>query len=87
MIYRYNLNTNAGTNDLDGICGDMAITSIASVTEKEVHRHRITLKATWEKSLNRDFAPFPAALNLGFYEAIPMCRISAVSEGPTTFGL
>ena len=31
--------------------------------------------------------PFPLIFNLGFYEAVPICRTSAVSENPTTFGL
>ena len=44
-------------NNLDGVGRDMATTSIASIAESEVHRHRIALKPTWEKSLIQDFAP------------------------------
>ena len=58
---------------------DMATTSIPSITEREVHRHRIALKITWEKSLNQDIAPLSRRSSL--------CGISAVPENPTTFGL
>ena len=58
LNYKY-----TGANNLDRVGRDMATTSIASITEREVrrhrevHRHRIALKTTWEKSLNQDFAP------------------------------
>ena len=39
LNYKY-----TGTNDTDGIGRDMATTSIVSITEREVHRHRIALK-------------------------------------------
>ena len=36
---------------------DMVTTSIPSITESEIHGHRIALKTTWEKNLNQNFAP------------------------------
>ena len=52
LYYEY-----TGTNNLDGVGLDMAATSIASITESVVHRHRIALKSTWEKGLGQNFAP------------------------------
>ena len=73
-----------GANNLDGVGRDMAATSIASITEREVHRHRIALKTTWEKGLSQNFAPLSrCSLIWTSNEAILLCRISAVSEIPT----
>ena len=74
LNYKY-----TGANNLDGVGRDMATTSIASTTEREVHRHRIALKTAWEKSLSQDIAPLSRRSSL--------CGISAVSEIPTAFGL
>ena len=72
----------------DPISRDMATTSIASVTESEVHRHRIASKTTCKKSLNQNFAPLSRRFLIqASNEAISICRISAVPEIPITFGL
>ena len=52
LDYKY-----TGKNNLDGVGRDMATTSVASITERGVRRHRIALKTTWEKSLIWDIAP------------------------------
>ena len=67
LNYKY-----TGANNLDGDGQDMATTSIASIAEREVHRHRIALETTWAKSLTQDFALLSRRSSL--------CGISAVRE-------
>ena len=59
-IYIWITNIQAQTTSMElvnRVSRDMATTSIASIAEREDHRHGFALKTTWEKSLNQDFAP------------------------------